>query len=302
MNLTQPMLAASLLKPTDKHDDETILAAMSKLKKWPVMATVKMDGIRALVTEKGGLVSRTLKFIPNESIYERARSLPVGYDMELWNSSLDYNTIQSIVMSQEHERSGEIQFCVLDDFMIEAPYKSRVFSRNQWVGEAWHSSPIWCNNAEQLFTFFEEAEEQHGEGICFRTPDSPYKQGRSTLREQYLVKLSRFVSTEVTVIGFQEQMENTNSDKYNAIGKMKRQTLQSGMVAKGVLGAFVVKDNHGNEFTVGSGVGMTFGFRMSVWQNQDSWLGKKIVIKSKAHGKLIKPRHPIYWGERKKGY
>ena len=60
----RPMLAASLLPPSVDHSDENILAAMAKLR-YPVLATIKKDGIRAL-RMNGTLLSRTLKPIPNK--------------------------------------------------------------------------------------------------------------------------------------------------------------------------------------------------------------------------------------------
>jgi len=91
ITLTQPMLAASLLPPDVEHTDEVVLAAMKRLK-YPVIATVKLDGIRAVKTTD--LFSRTLHLIPNESIRRRAMILPYGFDMELWSPELDYNERQ----------------------------------------------------------------------------------------------------------------------------------------------------------------------------------------------------------------
>ena len=105
------MLAASLLKPTDSHSDESILAAMQKLR-YPVLATLKLDGIRAIKLDD--LYSRTLKLIPNKSIRARAMKLPAGFDMELFNPDLQYDEIESIVMSREHLKSDLIQFHILD--------------------------------------------------------------------------------------------------------------------------------------------------------------------------------------------
>ena len=223
----RPMLAASLMPSNIPHTDDNILSAMSKLR-YPVLATVKKDGIRAL-RMNGSLLSRTLKPIPNKSIRDRSLVLPGGFDMELWNPELDYNTIESIVMSQSHPRSDEIQFHVLDWVYAVNPlftYSQRIYLARTRCFELDRPdvelrSPDLCESPHQLMAKFLEYEELGHEGICFRTPNSPYKQGRSTLKEQYLVKLARFIRTELKVVGFKEQFENGNPNQYNDLGYMK---------------------------------------------------------------------------------
>jgi DNA ligase 1 len=295
----KPMLACSLLKPTDPHTDEFIYERMKALR-YPVLATLKKDGIRAI--KLGDLASRTLKKIPNLSIQERAiQVLKYGIDCELWNADLTYDQVESIVMSRQHKDEGLIQFHILDWWHPTLPYSERIYSAlaehraNQFC---WGEQPSLCVNAQELFEHFLRFESQEGEGICFRTPDSPYKQGRSTLREQWLIKLARYTRAEATVIGFEEQLLNTNAATIDFVGKTKRPTFKAGMVGKGVLGAFVVRTDTGVEFTIGTGVGLTDVKRAEIWDNQDKWLGQKIVYKSKAHGQKLKPRSPIYVGRR----
>ncbi len=306
MEFLRPMLAAPLLKPDVEHTDQNILQAMSHLR-YPVLASLKKDGIRAIML--GELASRTLNKIPNESIRQRAEKLPYGFDMELWNPSLAYDEVESIVMSRVHPKSDLIQFHILDWWLNEneATYNTRIDLVSSHIYNAGYTDTIsslvdlWqLQTAQDLFETFKQIEEKHGEGICFRTPDSPYKQGRSTLREQYLVKLARYSRTECTIIGFVEQMFNGNDDRKNPIGMMKRRSLKGSMIGKSVLGAFQVCDANGLEFTVGTGVGLTDSKRAEIWDNQDKWLGKTIVIKSKSHGVKIKPRSPIFVGIRNK--
>ncbi len=306
---TKPMLAASLLKPNDPHTDESILEAMRGLR-YPVLSSLKKDGIRAIRLDD--LRSRTLNLIPNISIRIRSMKLPYGFDMELWAPHLSYDEVESIVMSESHERSDEIGFHVLDwclahDGLYQhSHYQSRctkistylcdtAFVRPQDIG--WRV-PKMCYAAEELFGFFQSVETLEGEGICFRTPDSPYKQGRSTLKEQYLVKLARFVRTECTIIGFEEQMHNGNSVKRNAVGKMDRSSCQSKLIGKGTLGAFICKLESGIEVSVGTGVGLTDERRADIWLAREKYVGKQITIKHKPFGAKIKPRSPIFVGFR----
>ena len=296
------MKAASLMPSDVPHTNENILAAMRKLR-YPVMATLKMDGIRG-VRANGTLLSCQLKQIPNVEVRNRAMKLPGGYDMELFNPDLPYNDIESIVMSKEHPDSSLIQFHVLDDFAYDMPYDMRMqmLLLDRPAVENMHfQHPRFIFEPEDLLAYFLCCEEQNGEGICFRTPDSPYKCGRSTLKEQYLVKLARYARQEVRIIGFNEQFENGNGNKYNELGLMKRQTLGYKMYGKNTLGSFVVETLEEPRliFTVGSG--MSDKVRKMVWDAKSTFMGKLITIKHKPHGKKIKPRSPIFVGFRSKG-
>lgn len=310
--IKEPLLAASLMRPDQEHTDANILQAMSVLK-YPVLATVKKDGIRAI--NLGDLASRTFKKIPNVELRKYAYdNIPYGFDMELWNPELRYDEIESIVMSRGHSRSDMIQFHILDWWgpnIQKEQYSHRIQSIDRWKNNLYHCPsvfqrvffewPTLCNNAQELFNFFLKVEQEQGEGICFRSLHSPYKQGRSTLQEQYLVKLSRYTTFEATIIGFEEQMMNTNPRQKNFIGKEKPSSAGEG-IGKGILGAFKVIDKYGTVFTVGTGVGLTNDLRAEIWAEQEKYLGKVVMIKSKQHGEKVKPRSPVWQGFREKGY
>lgn len=301
MNFTKPIFACSLLPPSVEHTDANILSAMQRLR-YPVLATLKKDGIRALRLN-GSLLSRTLKPIPNKSIRARSIVLPGGFDMELWNKDLEYHEIESIVMSREHKDSDKIEFHVLDWFLQQFHYKERLRQAYSKLCDISRldcdmEHAIECYNSDGLFQTFLQFEKERGEGICFRTFDSPYKCGRSTLREQYLVKLSRYLTAEATIIGFIEQQENCNTVKHNAIGNMDRSSSQSRLFGKNTLGSLLVKNEIG-EFSIGTGVGLDNKLRQDIWDNQDKYLGKTIVYKYKPHGQKNLPRSPIFKGFRK---
>jgi hypothetical protein len=303
---TRPMLAASLLPSNVEHTNENILVAMEKLK-YPVIATLKKDGIRAI--KLGELASRTLKRIPNISIQKRAEKIEKYIDMELFNPDLQYDEIESIVMSKEHPDSDKIEFHLLDYYTGYAPsmrYIDRLRSAMDWAISFRYEDVICpntflCHTPLELLNVFRSCEQQEGEGICFRTLNSPYKQGRSTLKEQYLIKLARFVRDELTITGFKEQMMNTNAEKRNALGYMNRRKTVGG-VGKNTLGAFICKAKDGTTVDVGTGVGLTDKLRKDIWTNRDCYFGKQITIKHKPHGAKNKLRSPIFVGFREEGY
>lgn len=311
MTFTEPCLAASLLEPDIEHNDANVLDAMRKLR-YPVMVTVKKDGVRGLRLN-GTLLSRRLKKIPNLKIRDGSLILHGGFDMELWTPELEYNDIQSIVMSFEHHQWLKIHYHILDCYYPQhssMSYEERCYNIIGTVAGVIETNencrihfevPTVCNSSEELFEFEKKAIEFHGEGICFRTPVSPYKFGRSTLNEQYLVKLSRYSRDEAVIIGVKEQMENGNPSNYNLTGKMDRSKSLFGLTGKGTLGSLIVKNTSGQIFTIGTGVGLTNKFRQEIWDNQPKYLGRTITYKCKLHGKKVLPRSPIMVGWRKDG-
>lgn len=303
MTFTEPMLACSLLPPDVECTDETVFNAMKALR-YPVWATLKCDGVRGLRLN-GTLMSRRLKLIPNHELRERARHLPAGLDCELWNKQLPYNDIQSIVMSRVHPWYDQIKFQVIDWFKPLQPsmsYAERCYHIGQWMHDApayvkWQA-PVICDTPEQLFSYERSVIELEGEGICFRTPNSPYKFGRSTLSEQWLVKLTRWKYDEGVILGFYEQMENANRLTLDARGKSERSSHLENMRGKNTLGAVLVRNTAGQEFTIGTGLGLSDKLRSTIWNNQSTYLGMTIKYKCKEHGKKLLPRSPVLLGFR----
>ena len=316
MNLKSPILAAPLLPPESTHTDDEIFAAMKQCK-YPVGVTLKKDGVRG-IRANGTLLSRSLKKIPNKSIRDAALIMPGGFDMELWNQDLEYHQIESIVMSAEHPDSDHIQFHVLD-WMGPATegfgYAERCRLIGSWMNQAandvWKDTvprvkfapPLVCHNAEQLFAFYKAVVQECGEGICFRTLDSRYKQGRSTLKEQCLVKLAPFIFEEARVVAIEEQMENGNTEKHNATGKMDRSSFAGNKQGKNTLGVLIGEDIKTSQLVrCGTGLGLTKVLRQHIWNNFDQYKGKMFTYKHKPHGKKNLPRSPIFHGWRKEGY
>lgn len=315
MTIKEPMLAQPVMQEDVEHTNNNILAALEKCferSPLPRLATVKLDGIRALRLN-GSLLSRKFIEIPNKYVRERSLILPGGFDMELYNPTMTFNQIQSVVMSAEHPDSDKIQFHILD-WVQSKPYIERLNNVNNffsqymqalvggsYVFDGWPLTPK--KTPQELMTFFLQCEAQEGEGICFRLPNGKYKQGRSTFNEQLLMKLSRYVYEEAIITGVFEQETNTNSAITSKTGHTKRSSALSGMVGKGTLGGFMcttVKD--GKEIRVGTGEGWTNGFRLRVWSTPQNWINKTITFKHKPVGRLNKPRHPIMVGVRTKGF
>ena len=212
-----------------------------------------------------------------------------------------FNPIQSKFMSRAGE-IPEMEYWVFDYF--EHPHYNYEYRCGE-LADVCKVLPEWVKPIlptmillEQRLLEYEQAcLDNHYEGVIFRHPGGPYKCGRSTLLEQYMVKLKRFTDMEVTVIGFEEMMHNTNEKERDEFGMAKRSKALAGMEPAGCLGKLIVQSNEGVEFKVGTG--FTQADRKSIWLSKDLYIGKTATIKYQKHGMKDKPRIPVFkcWRE-----
>ena len=285
-----------------------VAADFSKIK-YPVYASPKLDGIRCSIVESKAL-SRTLKPIPNKAIYaELSNKAFNGLDGELIvgpaTSPTVYNETVSQVMAHDKGHAN-VTYHVFDLHDIpQSTYRHRLDCLVSEIIHFQNNSSITINLLEQILVDsesdlleYEAAKVGQGyEGVILRSPDAPYKFGRSTVNEGYLLKVKRFEDSEAEIIGFEEEMFNGNVAETNELGRTKRSTAKAGLSGKGTLGAFLVRDVHsGVEFSIGTG--LTALQRGVFWQRQDEYLGKLAKYKSFKIGVKDKPRHPVFLGFR----
>jgi DNA ligase-1 len=157
--------------------------------------------------------------------------------------------------------------------------------------------PISIYNEEDLLTYESKCISEGYEGVMLRTPDGPYKCGRSTAKEAYLLKLKRFEDSEATIVGYEERMHNNNELDFDAFGYAKRSSHKANLVPANTLGALKVKDiKSGKEFNIGTG--FDDAMRKMIWDGQDSYLGKIVVYKHQPSGSDELPRFPVFKGFR----
>lgn len=279
--------------------------------RYPVLASPKLDGIRAVVLE-GVVYSRRMLPIPNRSIQERfGRPEFNGLDGELiagaWTGEGVYNRTQSVVMSGDHKDDVTVGFWVFDDVFLhslsfEARYdalwrrvaKLRAYHLGEGIEIVAHS---WVRSEAQALTFESVALGLGYEGAMFRSPEGKYKFGRSTTKQGDLLKLKRFLDSEAIVLGFEEREHNANEAGTNALGKTKRSSAKAGKVATGMLGALLVRDLKTKvEFSVGTG--FSDAQRSSLWESRQELIGATITYKYLPVGVKEKPRHPVFKGFR----
>jgi len=273
----KPMLAATVL------DVEAL--------RFPLLASPKLDGVRALVIN-GVVMSRSMKPIPNNYVQSCLNTLH-GWDGELIYGRATardvYRKTVSAVMSQDG--CPEVNFHVFDNFLVQAqPYADRL---RTITSLAWAHTRV--HSPTELLEYEQKVTEQGYEGIILRDPGMPYKQGRSTLREQGMLKLKRFVDDEAVVVEMKELMHNANPLRVNELGYAHRTSHKENKVPMGTLGALTVAWQ-GKEFDIGTG--FTDAERLNIWNDRYSYINCVCKFKYLAVGMKDLPRHPVFLGWR----
>lgn len=239
-----------------------------------------------------------------------AANLPNGVDGELITRDAEGNTkpfneLQGDIMRESG--TPDFRYHVFDyvTTSLNEPYKDRMVKLEALkLPDFCHKLlPKLVSNAEELAKYEEEVLALGYEGAMVRSLNGPYKCGRATLNQAYLLKLKRFMDSEAIVVGFEELMSNQNEAEKDAFGRTKRSKALDGLVPAGTLGKFLVKEIgntpwNGLEFSIGSAKGMTKELRQEIWDNKEKYIGKIVTYKYQPHGVLNLPRLPIWKGFR----
>jgi len=272
---------------------------------YPLIASPKLDGIRCLVRD-GVALSRKLLPIPNRYVQYLAQSWPHGLDGELivGNPCAPdvYNRTQSAVMSIEGEPEAVlVSFDRWDQ--PDVPFQDRLAAVGRMVNTAEAAKNLWylphwiMNTPEDLADYEVQSVDMGYEGVMTRKPDGIYKYGRSTLKQELLLKVKRFVDSEAVILGMTEMMHNQNEATVDELGHTKRSHAKGGLVPAGCMGRLLVSDaRSGVSFEIGSG--FTFNQRQEIWESEQDMVGRVVKYKYQPHGMKDKPRLPIFLGFR----
>lgn len=264
--------------------------------RFPVLASPKLDGVRA-VKRDGLLLSRSLKPIPNVYLQGFFSNLLDGLDGELiagnpWDDP--YRRTVSAVMSEDG--APDVTYWVFDA-LIGGGFKDRFNTLADWHNAR---KPIGVrlvphvqiNSLSELEEFEKKMLAEGYEGAMVRALDGPYKYGRSTVKENYLLKIKRFVDSDAEIIGTYERMHNGNEATTNELGHTERSTCREGLSGWGDLGGFNCRDLKSEiEFSIGTG--FTAEDRIKFWAIRESLVGKTVKYKFFATGSKEKPRFPV---------
>lgn len=279
------------------------LASLDKLF-FPCYCTPKFDGIRCLIKD-GIAVSRTLKPIRNKHVQEMLKGLPEGLDGELMlETTSTFSEVSSAIMREEGEPN--FRYLVFDYITIEdsrAGYLQRLNNLELQAGLICRFVsvilPQEINSLLEFEMFENKCLEAGFEGVMVRKGDGPYKFGRSTSKEGYLLKWKRFTDSEAEVQGFVEQTHNANEKEKDALGNSKRSQHKENLIPVGTLGALLVQDVKTKiEFSIGTG--FNGADRAYIWGMRKKLIGKVVKYKYQEIGVLEKPRFPVFLGFRDK--
>lgn len=269
--------------------------------RYPLLLSPKYDGIRAVVLG-GRLLSRKLKPIPNGYIQSMFRNTPIskleGLDGELVvgspTSPSCFQTTTSGVMKKEGE--PDFAFYIFDR-IDSGPYEERFKYNTRYPAWVKYAPQKMIENEEQL-----EGLKQHYlrlgfEGVMLRDPNGPYKYGRSTAKEGWLLKVKDFEDDEGVIVGFEEKEHNGNTATVDNLGHTKRSSAKAGKTGADTLGTLLL-DSQGWPDRVRVGTGLDDKLRKDIWKNQRKYLGRIVKYRYQACGTKDMPRCPAFVGFR----
>jgi DNA ligase-1 len=275
------------------------------------MLSPKLDGIRALGVPGLGFVSRNLKPIPNKRIRDSIGELATKFCLDGELIAGDprapdcYRRTMSIVMSEEHPDWESVRFWPFD--VIDLP-RHEYTERHQVMIDRVESYVDWprlfmpllhsdVDNPDQLLEQEHAYVSEGYEGVMLRHPRGLYKNGRSTVKEGWLLKLKRFADAEGEVVGVVEYLHNDNPLETDNLGYAKRSSHKANRRPAGKLGALVVRAAGWRvEFTVGTG--FTETDRVRLWAEREALMGRFVRFRFFPAGSKEAPRFPTFAGFR----
>ncbi|MDD2640940.1 MAG: DNA ligase [Arcobacteraceae bacterium] len=227
----------------------------------------KLDGIRAfwdgkeLKTRQGKTIYAPRWFTQNFPPFE--------LDGELWTKRMDFENIQSIVLSQhKNDEWKRLSYNIFEAPYAEGDFVMRLKKVQQWFLE--HQNPYvkiipqkLCKNTQELEEFLNDIIAHQGEGVMLKNPNTFYEEGLSNS----LLKVKKFYDTEGIVIG-----HNYNHNKQ--------------------LKSLIIKLPNGVVFNLGN------GFSQEQRQNPPK-IGSIITFKYYGLTKNNKPKFASFLHERK---
>jgi len=294
---------------------EPMLAGKGEVEKlvFPLFVTPKIDGIRCLTLppEEDGkrcmAVSRKMKSIGNDWTREWLEEyLPFGLDGELVVVGDDSKPLNFQACASGIMKSGgqpKFRYCVFDHVAdrLDEGYLSRI-NRLRFMrlprGFVELVVPTKVATVAELEAYEEAALAEGYEGVMVRSGSSPYKCGRSTAREGYLLKIKRFDDAEGVVLDTYEGMTNQNELQQDAFGRAKRSMAKAGRIGQGRLGGFIVRMESGVEFRLAYNHLKGGADGKTMWKIREELVGKIVKFKFQPTGVKEAPRFPTFLGFR----
>lgn len=271
--------------------------------RFPLLASPKIDGIRATIRD-GVVYARSNQPFPNVNLQKKFGQFEYFDGEFVLGSPTRHDLCRATggVTNSKEKPVDELSLFVFDHIEnLGASYSDRSH-RLQFASlnkpSVYFHHQQFVTNLDELLAYEEDCLNDGYEGLIVRDLDAPYKCGRSTAKEQYLLKLKRFTDDEAVVIGFEERMHNGNAATMSALGRTKRSSAKANKSGRGDLGALVCRTAEGVEFNIGTG--FSDADRALIWERRDQFLGQLAKFKYFAVGQKEAPRHPVFlsWRDR----
>ena len=303
MNI-RPMLAASFDNPQEFEEE------LERLR-YPLLCSPKIDGIRWMKPPGEKAKSRSWKDLPNRAFQafmeEHSKYVDwldgeviTGDDITRPNL---FNATQSHIMTADADLPFTVY--VFDSWIVTTnPFGVRTACARAIADTAnaggiatiKYVHHLIANSPNEVLQLEAQVLEEGYEGLMLRDPNGLYKFGRSTLKQQGLIKCKRFLDDEAEIIGFEALERNLNAPTLDAFGLQKRSSHRVNKIADNLLGKLLVRHERFGEFAIGSGFDEST--RIKIWLDQQTYIGKKVSFKYQPHGTKEKPRTPIFKGFR----
>lgn len=276
--------------------------------KFPCILQPKIDGVRGL-NLFGKMTGRSLKSFGNKHITSfYSNSLLLGFDGELAAQAETHPDLCRITTSATSTIDGEpytlwhlFDYCTPE--VAAKPFIERYLLLDEKVatlkarGEYKHISErlrlvpcVKADDMDELLHWDTLWLEMGYEGTIIRAPKAPYKFGRSTVNEGYLLRIKRFIEEEARVDYIEEGQSNLNEQTQNELGYSTRSSHQENMIPNGQVGCLICTDlKTGNPIRVSPGK-MPHDDRIKFWNTPELILGKVIKYKHFPKGVKDKPR------------
>lgn len=291
-------------KPMLSVDSTNTLDAIQ----YPKLASYKLDGIRCVFHPDLGMVSRSLKPIQNTQIRRKFHNLVVYaqkhdliFDGELYSHKMTFQQMISAVMTKNtHLNVKNIKFHCFeccDNKLSKDSFIKRHSIINKILGNEKDLVTVVkqmeVNSKEEVTKLFKTALDNGYEGLILRDSKSPYKFGRSTLREEYMLKVKPFKTFDSYIIDVEQatKVDPLAEKTTNELGRSVTSKKKDDRILIKKASAFWVE--YGSHKLKVS-LAMTDEEKMEVWMNRKSYIGKMIEYKGMTIGAKDVPRHPVF--------
>ena len=148
---------------------------------------------------------------------------------------------------------------------------------------------VIINDIEELQEEYQRSIDLGFEGLVLRSYHSPYKYGRSTLKEGYFLKMKPIEEYVATILEINERLLNMNESTESTMGySIKKDTVEN-KIESGIAATATVDWNGEILKITLTGTEVE---RIKIWEDRDNYVGRKLMFKGMPYGMKRLPRFP----------